>query len=604
MARGRLGATIPMMSYESWIVIGTIAGALALFASERVRPDVVALLVPVTLTLTGVIEPLDAFAGFSSPAVITVAAMFVLSAATVQAGLPELIANAIARLGGTRIPLVATALVLAVGALSAFLNNIAATVILLPAAVALARAARTSASKLLIPVSFGSLLGGLLTLTGTPPNLLVSDALAAAGHAPFQMFDFAPTGLAVLGIGLVYLATVGQRLLPAREGAGLAQEVKQTREFTAEVTVPARSPAAGRTLESLAWTRRYGVTVTDTIRSGRQNRYPAAADTLQAGDVVLLAGERDDIVRAVEEQALEFAAEQRARRTLDEDEEARIVELVVGPRFGPRRRTVMGMSFRWRYGGLVLGVWRQGQRIRTPIAQIVVQPGDVLLVRMPAARMDGLARSDDFILLTQRPRAFAPRPRMIVPVAVLALVVTLAASGLAHISVAAALGVLLVLAARAISYDRLYAAVEWRTLVMIGSLIPLGTAMSTTGLAADLAELVSSTLRGLGPLAVLAGVYLVTTVVTQIMSNAAAVVLVAPIALGIAANLGISPHATLMLVAISASTAFLTPIGHQANVLVYNTGGYRFVDFLRVGAPLTILILVASLFVVPIVWPL
>jgi di/tricarboxylate transporter len=262
------------------------------------------------------------------------------------------------------------------------------------------------------------------------------------------------------------------------------------------------------------------------------------------------------------------------------------------------------MGFRSRFGGLVFAIWRQGRPVRAAIRRVAIEPGDVLLVRMPPERVRQLSSSPDFIVLEQRPRVLRPRPRMLVPVAILALIVSLAATGVTHIAVAGTVGVVLMLAARVVPYDRLYAAVDWRTLVLIGSLIPLGTAIERSGLADVVVGSVTGWLEAIGPIGVLAGIFILTAVVTQIMSNAAAVVLVAPVALGIAAQLAIAPHPVMMMVAISGSTAFLTPIGHQANVLVYNAGGYRFVDFVRVGGPLTLLILLVSLVVVPLVWPL
>ncbi len=592
------------MSTDAWIVVGIVLGALVLFASERVRPDVVGLLALVALGVSRVVEPAEAFAGFANPAVITVAAMFVLSAGTVEAGVPEAIAGLLARHGGTRLVPLIVMLILVVGAMSAFMNNIAATVILIPAAITLAHGAQTEPSKLLMPLSFGSLLGGLITLVGTPPNLLVSEALAAAGERPFGMFDFAPTGAAVLGVGLLYMAIAGPRLLPARQRPGVDRRVEQTRAYLAELVIPNDSGAIGRTLRHLRWQSRYDVAVIEIVRDGHRNRFPSAAEAIFIADVLLVEGERDDVMRLVGAEDVEFAAERETVDSLIEDSEASVFELVAGPSFAGRGRTVAQMGFRSRFGGLVLAIWRQGRPVRAAIRKVPIEPGDVLLVRMPPGRVRQLSGSPDFIVLEQRPRVLRPRPRMLVAVAILALVVSLAATGAAHIAVAGAVGVVLMLAARVVPYDRLYAAIDWRTLVLIGSLIPLGTAIERSGLAGTAAESVTGWLEAIGPIGVLAGIFILTAVVTQIMSNAAAVVLVAPIALGIAAQLAIAPHPVMMMVAISGSTAFLTPIGHQANVLVYNAGGYRFVDFVRVGGPLTLLILMVSLVVVPIVWPL
>ena len=594
------------MTPEAWIVIGCVIGALVLFATERLPPEGVGVLVLLVLGLTGTVDAPTAFAGFASPAVITVAAMFILSAGLVEAGAPAALASAIVRYGGTRIAVLTVLLVLVVGGMSAFINNIAATVILMPAAVTLARAADASASRLLMPLAFGSMLGGLMTQIGTPPNLLVSDALAAAGHRPFGMFDFAPTGAAILGAGLLYLVIVGRRLVPDRQGPDFDQGIAQTRDYLAEVRVPAGASLVGKNLRELRWRPRFDISVMEIFRDGRRLRFPTAEEVLFVGDVVLVEGEPDDVLRLTQVEGVEFTSERdfEPDRLQAEDERATVLELIAGPTFSSRGLSIAAMRFRNRFGGLVLGIWRQGTRLRTRLRDQRIETGDVLMVRMPSARVSDLEESTDFIVLSQRARVVLPRPRMLVPLAILALAVGLAAADVAHIAVTGVLGALLIVVTRVLPYDRVYAAVEWRTLVLIAALLPLGTAMQTTGLAENLAQVVTDTLRPLGPIAVLAGIFIFTSLLTQLMSNAAAVVLVAPIGLGIAASFGIAPHAVLMMVAIAGSTAFMTPIGHQSNVLIYNTGAFRFIDFIKVGGPLTLVVLIVSLIVVPLVWPL
>ena len=594
------------MTPEAWIVVGCVVGSLLLFASERLPPEGVGVLVLLVLAFTGVVDAPAAFAGFASPAVITVAAMFILSAGLVEAGAPAALASAIVRYGGTRVVVLTALLVVVVGGMSAFINNIAATVILMPAAVTLARAADASSSRLLMPLAYGSMLGGLMTQIGTPPNLLVSDALAAAGHRPFSMFDFAPTGIAILVAGLLYLLTIGRRLVPDRQGPDLEQGIDQTRDYLAEVRIPAGASLVGKTLRELRWRPRFDVSVMEIIRDRSRLRFPTAEEALYVGDVVLVAGEPDDVLRLTQADGVEFTSERDfvPGRLQADDEQATVLELVAGPGFSSRGLSVAAMRFRNRFGGLVLGIWRQGTQLRSRLRDQRIETGDVLMVRMPAARVSDLEESTDFIVLSQRSRAVVAQPRMLLPLAILALTVGLAAADIVHIAVAGVMGAVLMVVTRVLPYDRIYAAVEWRTLVLIAALLPLGTAMRTTGLAELMAQGVSDTLRPFGPLVVLAGIFIMTSLLTQLMSNAAAVVLVAPIALGIAASFGIAPHPAIMMVAIAGSTAFMTPIGHQSSVLIYNTGAFRFIDFIKVGGPLTLVVLIVSLIVVPLVWPL
>lgn len=590
------------MTTDAWILIGVLGGALALFASERVRPDLVGVLALLAVAFAGLVTPDRVFSGFGSPAVITVAGMFVLSAGLVEARVPAAIAALIARLGGG-LRLRMALLVLIVGVMSAVMNNIAATVILIPAATTLALGAKTMPSKLLIPVSFGSLLGGLVTLIGTPPNLLVSEALARAGETPFGMFDYAPTGLAVMAVGLLYLLLAGPRLIPVRESADVEREIQQRRDFMVELEVPGDSELAGRTLAQLRWRPRFSIAVVEITHLGVRNRFPGPSDAIYAGDRVIVEGELESVTRFAQSERLRFAGEQTGTSRDDATEGMAVVELVAGPAFRFAHQTVVQMNFRRRYGGVVLGIWRQGQRLGRAIRDVQIRPGDVLVVRVPIDRVDTFARSREFILIGRRPARPAVRPHMAVAVLILGAVVGLAAAGIAPIAVTAAAGIILMLLFRVLPYQRLYTAVDWRTIVLIGTLIPLGDAITSTGLADLAAQFAEEYVSPIGPLAVLAGLFVATALLTQLMSNAAAVVLIAPVALEIAAGAGIAPQPALMMVAISASTAFLTPIGHQANLLVYNAGGYRFVDFLKVGAPLTLLILVTSLIVVPIVWP-
>ena len=333
------------MTTDAWILIGVLGGALALFASERVRPDLVGVLALLAVAFAGLVTPDRVFSGFGSPAVITVAGMFVLSAGLVEARVPAAIAAVIARLGGG-LRLRMALLVVIVGVMSAVMNNIAATVILIPAATTLALGAKTFPSKLLIPVSFGSLLGGLVTLIGTPPNLLVSDALARAGETPFGMFDYAPTGLAVMAVGLLYLLLAGPRLIPAREGADVDQEIQQRRDFMVELEVPGDSDLAGRTLAQLRWRPRFSIAVVEITHLGVRNRFPGPSDAIYAGDRLIVEGELEAVTRFAQSERLRFAGEHAGTSPDDASDGMAVVELVAGPAFRFAHQTVVQMNFR------------------------------------------------------------------------------------------------------------------------------------------------------------------------------------------------------------------------------------------------------------------
>jgi len=593
---------------EHALILGIIAVALALFAFEVVRPDVVAIGVTLTLLLTGVLTVDEGFSGFSNPAVITVICMFILSAGLVRTGLADYVANAVLRFGGTSPVLLTIGVMVAVGTMSMFMNNIGAVAVLLPVMFAVSRRSGYPVSKLLIPLSFGSLLGGLVTLIGTPPNLLVSMALEEAGMEGFGLFDFAPTGLAVLATGLLYMTFVGRHLIPEREPEADLTHQYSIDAYLTEVVVPEGSPYIGKTVEDTRIRREMGLLITSIRRADadKESSFVPQPDTVfEAGDRLIVEGEFEELVGVREGGALELYAE---RKFSDEDLTGPGVELaeaVVAPRSQLLDRAIKESDIRRRFGVLVLGFRRRRRTVREDFVSVPLQVGDVLLIQGTAKAIRELSRSEDFVVVQRL--GHAPRERSKAPLAlgIMALVVLSAATGVLHISVAGLLGVLLMVITGCVQVRRMYRAVEWRVIFLIACMIPLGTAMDDghAGTANWLAGHIVDLTGDYGPLLVMASLFAFTTMITEIMSNAAAAVLLAPIGIAIAVGLGVDPHPFMMAIAIAASTTFLTPIGHQANVLVYGAGNYRFSDFPRVGFWLNILIFIVSMVMIPLVWP-
>lgn len=615
---------------DKLLVFAIIGAALALFASERVRADLVAIGVMLSLILTGLLTVEEGFQGFASPAVITVIAMFVLSAALVRTGVADLLAGTILATGTRNLRLLVLMLMLLVGSMSAFMNNIAATAILLPAAFALAARTGQPVSKLLMPLSFGSLLGGLTTLVGTPPNLLASNALEQAGYPGFRMFDYLPSGLAVFTVGALYMVFLGSRRIPLREPVGRFGSEQTLRRYVTEVKVSEGSSLVGKTIAEARLRERLGLAIGRLHRRYRRERgespesrpwlplgrhgrdedgetysfVPWPETRIEAGDLLQLEGNPALLLQKQGPKFLELSGQQLAEVPIEEGE-AQLGEVAIAPTSRAVGRSLEEADFAGRYGITVLAVRRAGREVTERLSQIRLEPGDVLLVRGTPEALAELAHNPDFLVVNRLEHAERDRRRAKWAILVMLLTIVAAATGLMHISVAAMAGMLAMVATGCMPLREMYGHVDWRVVFIIAGMMPLGIAMDDqhTGAARWLAEAILGLFAGIHPTFVLALIMSITVALTQVMSNAACVVLVAPIAIAIAQSMGIDPHAFVMGVAIAASTAFLTPIGHQANLLIYGVGNYRFGDFFKVGGPLTLLITAISLWLLPILWP-
>ena len=606
------------MTAEIVLVFIILVAVLVLFATERLPADIVALLVLVVLVTVpvikrspdggfalaryGLLSVEQALAGFANPAVLTVVAMFILSHGLVRAGVAHRIAAGLQWVAGHSAAWLTLLVIVTVGLLSAVMNNIGAMAILLPAVLAIGVQSRIAPSRLLIPLAFGSMLGGNLTLIGTPPNLLVSQALADSGHAPLQVFDFLPTGIAVLATGVLYFAVAGRWLLPVRPSPTDPSTARELRRYLAELSVPEDSSLNGKTLAESGISERYGLQIVRIHSGAIINRFPSRHDVLQVGDTVVVNGQQTDVLRLVQTDQMELL------EMADSDDpltsgEVTMQEAVVVPGASFLHQTVVQANFRTRFGFSVLGIWRRGQAIHTRLTDVALAQGDVLLLRGSSERLAALAATQGLLPLDTVDPTDTGARRTLTAAGIMAGVVLLAATGVLHIAVAGLLGVVAMVATGCVQPGRLYRSVEWHSVVLIAGTLPLGTALEVTGTATFIADQLVAWTGAWGPLVVLAALYLVATLLTQVMSNAAATVLLAPVAITVAVTLGVSPYPFLVALAIATSTAFMTPIGHQTSIIVYAPGGYRFGDYTRAGTPLVLLLLTVSLVVVPLVWP-
>ncbi len=584
------------------LVFIILAGAIALFATGWIRMDLVSLLVLLTLALTGLVTVEEAFSGFSNPAVITVAAMFILSAGIANTGVTGKLGEKIFQVAGTNEFRLILVIMGTVALISAFINNIGATAMLMPVVMNVAKKTRLSPSKLLIPLAFGSLLGGVCTLIGTPPNILMNTLLQQYAGERFSMFDFTPVGLAVLIVGVLYMAVIGRRLIPQRK-AGPLTEAYQVKEYVTEAEVVPGSPLAGKTIAESKLERDLDLRVRAILRGKRKYPFPRTNRKLQEKDILFLEGNPQNILKVRKARGLAVVPERDNPSWPPTNDELVVVEASLTPTSEIVGKTLREVHFRDTHGLTVLALWRRGAPVVKKVDHVVLEFGDVLLLQGPEDKIVHLGKEHDFLLLGGIPSVTYRPDKAPLALAILFGVVLLAAVNLLPIMLSASLGALLMVFSRCLTPKEAYESVDWSIIVLIAGTLPLGMAMEKSGAAQLLAHLLVEIVGRMGPWAVLAAVFLLTSMLTEVMSHSAAAVLVAPVVFNAALALKADPKPFFLAVAISASSCFMTPISHQSNALVMGPGGYHFTDFARVGAPLNLLIWVVGTLLIPLIFP-
>ena len=783
------------MTFEIALVLGILAVSLVLFISEVIRMDLVALLVLGTLAITGLVDSDQAFAGFSNSAVITVWAMFILSEGLTRTGIADIIGRQVMRVAGRREFAMIVVIMITGAVLSAFMNNIGVAALMLPVVVEVSRRTRIPASRLLMPLAYSTLLGGLTTLIGTPPNLLISEAMTQNGYAPFKLFDFTPMGGAVMVIGVLFVALFGRFLLPKKRavhgklvsqrslrsryklhertfmmrvpthsvlvGKTLAESrigsstgliilalVRQGRSETlpgrqtvirggdgilvqgrvdqfrelrgwsdlviereapvlksmvaekigyAEITIAETSPLVSELVRDSAFRARFNVAVVGLLRKNQFRLTNLAYVPLRAGERVLVQGEVDALaqlekfsdftdVEVLTSERLEeqYHADERmfvvrlpkdsdlagstlGKRRLadvfdfrivavfrdgsltvmpggDEDllggdllliegqpsdldvlrglqeleietsvsshlgafdsERLTLMDATLDPRTRLAGRTVGELNFRERYGIELAGIWREGETVGTELADEKLQIGDALLLLGPRDRLQLLSSDSDFLILTPLGQEPPDTRRAPLAAAIMLGVVLAVMLGYAPIAIAAVVGGTIMVLTGCLNMEQAYRAIDWRAIFLIAGMLPLGTAMQDTGAATYLAGQVMLFLGDAGPWPVIMGLYVLTAMATMIIPTAALVVLMSPIVISAMADMGLQPETAMMAIAMAASASFTSPISHPANILVMGPGGYRFIDYLKVGVPLTIVVFITVMVLLPILWPL
>lgn len=619
------------MNFEVLALLVIIAGMVYLFFTERLSVDVTAICGLLLLTFAGYLTPQEAVSGFSSPVFITMVSVFVLSSALKETGIARKVAGALYRFVGTNQTLAIVGVVLVAAFFSAFMNRIVVAALLLPGVMGLAVRASIPPSLLLIPLSFGTLLGGMAMPISTPANLISLHALQEKGLQTFGFLDFLPFGLAAVVVGALFLGIAGPKLLPRNQipkETGGGQDLPQLYrlyERLFSVRVPMNSTLAGRTLESVGFGTQLGALVLAIIHGPRRRLAPRGSDRLSPGDTLIVAGRISDFeeVRkgaSADSPTVMVAGEERAVegiKHLNEFEiistnveseldslEVAVVEAVLSPRSTLIGRTIREIEFRERYGLQVLAIWRAGEPHRTRLGNRKLEFGDALLLQGPRDRVSALSRDADFVFLSEskteaRQRAGAP-----IALGAFLLMIVLTVCGIQPVEISAMLAVAIVLVSGIVGADQAYREVEWRVSIFTAALLPLGIAFQKSG-ATDLMSNAIVTHAGhFGPLAVLAGLCVLASALSQALDGAPAMVLLGAVTIEVAQRLGVSPHAFLMAVTLSTSIAYLTPFSHKANLLVMNPGNYRPKDYFRVGSVVTLLMFITILALLPLVFPL
>lgn len=592
------------MTWEILVVLGLLTASFALMVWEKLSLDIVAMLAFSALLATGILTPAEAFKVFANEAAITVACMFILSAALERTGVIESIAHKLNKAVGKKDWSVLLVILPIVAVLSAFINNTPVVVVFMPIMISLAASRGIKPSKLLIPLSFASIFGGLCTLIGTSTNILVSSTAKSLGQEPLGMFELGRVGWVLAVAGLVYLLTVGRKLLPNRDTLGSMLQGNDSKQYLTEVLVTPTSPLVGKTLAETPLANQPKARLFEVMRLGDMVYTPLDEIGFAPGDRLRLTTPLATVLELNKLKGVEKLPKSALGVELVGAQKAIVAECVIGPRSSLIGRSVRDVNFRRRFGVLVLAVHRQGVNLREDFADVKLHYGDTLLVEGPESALNRLRGHRDFLLLLDVPETAKRRQKQVLAVGAIGLVVALATMNVLPIGALAVIAAVLVVATGCIDVDEAYESVDWKIIFLIFGMLALGAALEKT----KGAELVAHTLiRGLGtwgPLVVLAAVVVLTSTLTNFLSNNAVAVLLTPIAIQAATVMQVSPRPFLIAVALGASACFATPIGYQTNTLVYGAGGYKFRDFIKVGLPLNVLFCALAIYLIPKFWPL
>lgn len=592
------------MTIDMVLVLLLFVVAVLLFATEKLPVDLVALILMGALLLSGIITADEGISGFSNTATVTVGAMFILSAGLFKTGAVNSAGVALGKLGKRSFWLALLTMMVIVGGVSAFINNTAAVAIFLPIVLGVARDTGVSASKLLMPLSFASMFGGVCTLIGTSTNILVSSIAERHGQPPFAMFEFSLLGLIFFGVGTLYMFTVGVRLIPARRHEGELTQNFLMSDYLTEIVLLPEAKSVGKSLDDAPLVHDLDIGIIDVYRNGRLLALPRGDTILLAGDILRVRCSIDKIRQLQTREGIVLKSELLLHDKDLESDQAHLVEAVIAPNSEFTGKSLRQIQFRNKYGAMALAIRHRGELMHEHLGETILRAGDTLLIDVRRDRLNELRQEPSFVLVSEVNLPHFRTRKMIPAFSIVAGVVATAALGVLPIVTSAILGCVLMVLARCITLDEAYKAIEWQVIFLLAGVLTLGTALEKSGAALFLSNLMVSTVGVWGPVALISAFFLVTSVLTGLMSNNATAALIAPIAIATAASLDVDSRPFLIAVTFAASLSFFTPVGYQTNTMIYSAGQYRFADFLRVGTPLNILFWVLGTLLIPYFWPL
>ena len=592
------------MATEQVIVFVTLALALGLFVWGRWRYDLVAVLALLFLTMTGIVPGEEAFYGFGHPAVITVAAVLILSRALMNSGLVDFIVRTMGRINNhTELQFVI--LMAAVTICSAFMNNIGALALFMPVAIRMARKNKHSQSTLLMPLAFGSLLGGLMTQIGTPPNIIISLFREdAASGGQFGMFDFAPVGAGVALAGVIFIVLFGWRLIPVRQGRTSPEDLFEVDKYLTEVYVPEGSKFAGKRLLDLGQATDGDIVVVGLVRNKTKVPFLSPYRVFEEGDHIIIKAVAEDLKEFLDVTGLALEASHKLSKEDLQSDDVTVSEAVVTNNSALEGQTARSLNLRSIYGINLLGISREGARLKSRPDRVRFRAGDVLLLQGRSEALKEVMSTLGCLPLVERGLNLGRPSRLLLCVFIFFAALALTVTGILLIQIAFAAAAAAMIMLGFVTLKELYDSIDWPVIVLLGAMLPVSQALETTGGAQAVGDAIYSFAGDFAPWATLGLVLVLTMLLSNVVNNAAAALLMAPIAFSVAAGMGASADPFLMSVAVGASCAFLTPIGHQSNTLVMGPGGYHFGDYWRMGLPLSLLLLIVAVPLIMLVWPL
>jgi di/tricarboxylate transporter len=591
------------MSVEMLFALMVVLSAVILFVTEKLPVDLVALVIIAVLLLSGVITPEEGLAGFSNTATVTVGAMLVLSAGLVKSGAMNLLGSGLNWLSRRGTATMLLTMMIVIGAISAFMNNTATVAMLLPVVVGMAHETRVGPSKLLMPLSFASMFGGVCTLIGTSTNILVSSVAERYGQPGFGMFEMAPLGLVFFAAGTLYMLAAGFRLIPDRRPDGDLTERFSMGDYLTEIVILPEAKSVGATIADCPLTREIDLDILEVRRNAGRLLSPDPFTVLQAGDVLLVRSNVAQIKRLQERAGIALKPDMQWRDKDLESDQTQLMEAVVAPYSVLDGRSLKGIRFRDNFGATVLAVRHHGQVVHDNLNERTLRGGDVLLLKVRRDGLDRLRDSPAFVMLSDVGFPAFRTHKLLIALAIVAGVVGTAALNLFPIVVSAIIGCVLLVLTGCLTMEEAYSAVEWRIIFLLAGVLTLGVALEKTGAASLLSNWLIATVGVWGPVALVSAFYFVTSLLTETMSNNATAALLTPIAIAAAQSMGLDPRPFLMAITFAASASFMTPVGYQTNTLIYGPGQYTFGDFLRIGTPLNILFWLLATLLIPVFWP-